>query len=361
VGEEVLFSLAEALTERLEQRAQQQQEQEQEQMEDTAAHHQGGSGQASHAPGVGPLRRVLLRLDHMRQRAPYARTIHAWADQLGLTGERWGEKEGQGGACMHSAQHPATILPLPASGAINKLSSAWWVWRMLPLTPFHLSTCCPLPSSHAYATTGLLLFCGPLILIALEGPPAAITSYLRLARTTTVDVDAAGRKVGTWRGEGGRDYPAGSQCCNGRAVGSADSCLLECGALWRPCRWGAATATSVYPAPLNVREHCHWQLPPMAGDYIAWSNCCCTVASALLPRGGMPSKPCLSCRRVAVLQCRERMMDVLEDSLAPHTFTTVPHTGLVQGAHSSSNDNLQGCQQQQTAGAPPARVFQGFR
>lgn len=42
--------------------------------------------------------------------------------------------------------------------------------------------------------TGRLLFCQALILILLEGSPPSLKEYLRLQRTVTVDVDAAGRK-----------------------------------------------------------------------------------------------------------------------------------------------------------------------
>jgi hypothetical protein len=146
VGEEVLFSLAEALTSHLEQHAQQQQQQEQQQqqvvVEDTPAAPNRGTGAGPPAPGAAPLRRVLLRLDHMRQRAPYARTIHGWAAQLGLTGGdrrrsgRSGRAEGhptQPAAC--SAQCPRGWQPVALSAGLAPPGE-------------HAPRCCPWPCSH---------------------------------------------------------------------------------------------------------------------------------------------------------------------------------------------------------------------
>lgn len=84
-------------------------------------------------PSVDRRRTVLLRVDHMRRKNEYSRLIGDWADGLGLAGQ----------LVFHHHSRPAGK---------------------------------------------------PLILIHLTGPSPSIREYLRLHRTSTVDVDSAGRK-----------------------------------------------------------------------------------------------------------------------------------------------------------------------
>jgi non-ribosomal peptide synthetase component F len=92
-GSECLHELADTLQQQLEQLAQQQQDScaaatqqtstsLQQQSSSQAAGLNGGSSSGKEAP-VGCL---MLRLDHMRAKASYSRTIKQWAAELNLTG-----------------------------------------------------------------------------------------------------------------------------------------------------------------------------------------------------------------------------------------------------------------------------------
>jgi hypothetical protein len=133
------------------------------------------SAQAGAGPGSAGARRVLLRLDHMRNRAMYSRKIRGWVKELGLTGVWrvfWGKRAG--GRAVRAGCPPRH--PGPHS-------------RPPPRPPI----------IHA---PGRLIFCRALILITLEGPGCAVAEYLVRARTENVDVDSAGRKVGAGAGAG---------------------------------------------------------------------------------------------------------------------------------------------------------------
>ena len=113
------------------------------------------------------------------------------------------------------------------------------------------------------------MFCKALILIALEGPGGAVGQYLVKARTENVDVDSAGRKV------------------RGRAVGGCRIAASHTAASQRLAAKRASRRLG------QMRLHARTQKPglfqvttPRVADHPLWP------------------------------QCRERMMDILEDSWA---------------------------------------------
>jgi hypothetical protein len=95
-GDECLHELADALQQQLEQLEQHQQtctattqqtpsSQQQQQQQDVPAPSAGGCNSSSRSSGM-PVGHLLLRLDHMRSKASYSRTIKQWAAELSLTG-----------------------------------------------------------------------------------------------------------------------------------------------------------------------------------------------------------------------------------------------------------------------------------
>lgn len=130
----------------------------------------------------GSHRTVLLKLDHMRLRAQYSDSIVGWCNGLGLRG-----------ALIFQEEHTNSGAGIEAQARGRKAGSK------------------------------------PLILIFLHGPASSIREYLRLHRTSTVDVDSTGRRCkekmmeSIWEhahtptSEGG----GGSSCCDAVDAGLA--------------------------------------------------------------------------------------------------------------------------------------------
>jgi hypothetical protein len=96
-GSECLHELADILQQQLEQLAQQPQDTSaaasqqasnslQQQSSKQAAGPEGGSSSSGRD---APVEHLLLRLDHMRAKASYSRTIKQWAAELNLTGKSY--------------------------------------------------------------------------------------------------------------------------------------------------------------------------------------------------------------------------------------------------------------------------------